>query len=190
MSAIVILCFLGASCGSDDPDTADTTPTTRRGHHRYPVVDGDVTVFAAASLTAAFTDIGDAFMAANPDAERRVELRRVVGPRRPDRRRSPGRRVRLGRPEQHDQGDRCRPERVRAGGVRDEHRRDHRRSRQPGGHHRGGGPRRPGPDRRPMRARGAVRQVRGADLRERRRHGDSEVARGQRQGGRHQGDVG
>jgi molybdate transport system substrate-binding protein len=30
---------------------------------------GDVTVFAAASLTAAFTEIGDAFTAANPDAD-------------------------------------------------------------------------------------------------------------------------
>ena len=33
-----------------------------------PAVTGDVTVFAAASLTAAFTEIGDAFMVENPDA--------------------------------------------------------------------------------------------------------------------------
>jgi molybdate transport system substrate-binding protein len=33
-----------------------------------PAVSGDVTVFAAASLTAAFTEIGDAFEVANPDA--------------------------------------------------------------------------------------------------------------------------
>ena len=31
--------------------------------------DGDVTVFAAASLTAAFTEVGDAFTSANPDVE-------------------------------------------------------------------------------------------------------------------------
>lgn len=31
--------------------------------------DTDITVFAAASLTAAFTELGDAFTAANPDAE-------------------------------------------------------------------------------------------------------------------------
>jgi molybdate transport system substrate-binding protein len=33
-----------------------------------PAVEGDITVFAAASLTESFTDIGEAFSAANPDA--------------------------------------------------------------------------------------------------------------------------
>lgn len=46
-----MLGFLGASCGSDDA-----------------AAPGDVTVFAAASLTAAFTEIGDAFMVEHPDA--------------------------------------------------------------------------------------------------------------------------
>ena len=45
--------LIGASCGSDDAATTS---------------EGDITVFAAASLTAAFTEIGDAFTAANPDA--------------------------------------------------------------------------------------------------------------------------
>jgi molybdate transport system substrate-binding protein len=45
-----------ASCGSDGAARDDTAPA-------------DITVFAAASLTAAFTELGDAFAAANPGAE-------------------------------------------------------------------------------------------------------------------------
>jgi molybdate transport system substrate-binding protein len=52
--ALALLAMLGTSCGSEDSDSSTS---------------GDVTVFAAASLTAAFTDIGEAFMAANPDAK-------------------------------------------------------------------------------------------------------------------------
>jgi len=52
ISAAALLGCFGASCAADEPDEA---------------VSGDVTVFAAASLTAVFTEIGDAFMAANPD---------------------------------------------------------------------------------------------------------------------------
>jgi molybdate transport system substrate-binding protein len=54
-AALAVLGLVASGCGSDDSDTAAT--------------NGDVTVFAAASLTAAFTEIGDAFMAANPDAK-------------------------------------------------------------------------------------------------------------------------
>jgi molybdate transport system substrate-binding protein len=54
VAAGALLALLGASCGSDDTDgTAGS---------------GDITVFAAASLTAAFTEIGDAFMTEHPDA--------------------------------------------------------------------------------------------------------------------------
>jgi len=51
---LIATAALGAfvSCGGDDDDTS-----------------GDVTVFAAASLTDVFTEIGDAFTTANPDAE-------------------------------------------------------------------------------------------------------------------------
>jgi molybdate transport system substrate-binding protein len=56
LSAVAILAILSA-CGDDDDDAASSTG-----------VSGDVTVFAAASLTDAFTEIGDAFMTANPDA--------------------------------------------------------------------------------------------------------------------------
>ena len=66
-----LVCFLAvlgvllASCGSDDDgsDSATAAP-----------VSGDVTVFAAASLTDAFTEIGDAFMAEYPDVEVRFNF--------------------------------------------------------------------------------------------------------------------
>lgn len=51
--------FVGASCADDSESTSTTVPT----------VSGDVTVFAAASLTAAFTEIGDAFMVEFPEAK-------------------------------------------------------------------------------------------------------------------------
>ncbi len=54
---IVIGVVLAAvSCGSDDGGQRDAT-------------SANVTVFAASSLTAAFTELGDAFTAANPDVE-------------------------------------------------------------------------------------------------------------------------
>ncbi len=55
LSASVLLGFMVASCGDDSSDSS------ARG------TSGDVVVFAATSLTAAFTEIGDAFMAENPD---------------------------------------------------------------------------------------------------------------------------
>ena len=50
--ALVLLALVGASCGSDESESSPS---------------GGVTVFAAASLTAAFTEIGDAFMVENPE---------------------------------------------------------------------------------------------------------------------------
>lgn len=47
-----------SSCGSDDADSSSGSDD----------VSGDITVFAAASLTEAFTEIADDFKAANPDA--------------------------------------------------------------------------------------------------------------------------
>jgi len=92
--AAVALVALVSACGDDDSassstqaaatttttTTATTTiaPTTEAPattaapttvpDSTVPTVSGDVTVFAASSLTAAFTEIGDAFMTANPDA--------------------------------------------------------------------------------------------------------------------------
>jgi molybdate transport system substrate-binding protein len=67
-STIALVALLGASCGSDDgrsilrePGSADESEVSE-----VSVVSGAVTVFAAASLTAAFGDIGDAFMAEHP----------------------------------------------------------------------------------------------------------------------------
>ena len=54
--ACLVTVLATAACGSDGAAVDDTTPA-------------DVTVFAAASLTAAFTELGDAFMSANPGAE-------------------------------------------------------------------------------------------------------------------------
>ncbi len=54
ISAGALTSLLGASCGADGSGSA--------------TVSGAVTVFAAASLTAAFTDIGAAFMVDRPDA--------------------------------------------------------------------------------------------------------------------------
>jgi molybdate transport system substrate-binding protein len=61
--AFAVLALGAASCGGDDDGggPADTTTT--------PGVEGDITVFAAASLTGAFTEVGEAFTAANPDAK-------------------------------------------------------------------------------------------------------------------------
>jgi molybdate transport system substrate-binding protein len=48
--------LVAAACGSDSTTAPDST-------------SGDIVVFAASSLTGAFKEIGDAFMAANPDAK-------------------------------------------------------------------------------------------------------------------------
>jgi molybdate transport system substrate-binding protein len=80
-----VLALGAASCGSDDDGgaSADTTAaaatteapattaaaTTETPTTTTPGVEGDITVFAAASLTDAFTEVGEAFTAANPDAK-------------------------------------------------------------------------------------------------------------------------
>ena len=53
--------LVAAACGADDPADPTTTGVDAG-------VSGDVTVFAASSLTAAFTEIGEAFMTEYPDA--------------------------------------------------------------------------------------------------------------------------
>lgn len=75
--AIVVLA--GASCGGDDgagdepagsdtPAPSEAPGATEAAASEEPAVSGEVVVFAAASLTDAFTELGDAFTAANPDA--------------------------------------------------------------------------------------------------------------------------
>jgi molybdate transport system substrate-binding protein len=60
---LAILGLVSAACGSSASKTAATTTAT------VPAIKGDITVFAASSLTAAFNEVGTAFTAANPDAK-------------------------------------------------------------------------------------------------------------------------
>jgi molybdate transport system substrate-binding protein len=68
--AVVGLVVGIVACGDDDDASSDTTSadtTAASSDSTAAIEEGDVTVFAAASLTESFTEIGDAFMAANPD---------------------------------------------------------------------------------------------------------------------------
>src|SRR3954447_10741574 len=60
---VVALVGLIAACGSDNSGGSSAPVTTA------PAVKGDITVFAAASLTDSFKEIGDAFTKAYPDAK-------------------------------------------------------------------------------------------------------------------------
>jgi molybdate transport system substrate-binding protein len=63
IAATAVLGLLGAACSGGDDASASTSPATGGA-----AVSGGITVFAAASLTAAYTEIGEAFMTSNPDA--------------------------------------------------------------------------------------------------------------------------
>ncbi len=60
--------LVAASCGNDDAADAPVTTEEPETAAARPRATGEVVVFAAASLTGAFTDLGGAFTAANPDA--------------------------------------------------------------------------------------------------------------------------
>ena len=78
-AGVAVLGLVLTACGSDEEAAETTTeaaaptdapavtdaPTSTAA---MPMVEGDITVFAAASLTAAYTEIGDAFMVEHPDA--------------------------------------------------------------------------------------------------------------------------
>lgn len=78
--AIVAALVTGAACGDDDDDatptkapatspaTAVTSPTAAATPTSQPVT-GEITVFAASSLTDAFKEAGTAFQAKNPQAK-------------------------------------------------------------------------------------------------------------------------
>ena len=68
IASLVVLGFVGASCGSDDADAATTTVADTEPEVTVPVASGDIVVFAASSLTESFTEIAAAFKAENPDA--------------------------------------------------------------------------------------------------------------------------
>lgn len=57
--------LLIAACGGDDDDDADDSAATTEAAES--TLEGDITVFAAASLTDAFDEVGAAFGEANPD---------------------------------------------------------------------------------------------------------------------------
>ena len=94
VTAIAALGIVGASCGSDSAKTAATTPTTiattsapatteaaaateapttaaaaTTTTQAKPDVSGGITVFAASSLTAAYTEIANAFMTELPNSK-------------------------------------------------------------------------------------------------------------------------
>jgi len=80
---LTLLALVAAACGSDSNDSAGTTAapateapattapatTAAATTTTTPAVSGNITVFAAASLTDSFNAVGDAFTAANPDAK-------------------------------------------------------------------------------------------------------------------------
>ncbi len=68
ITSLVVLGFVGASCGSDGADAATTTAADTEPEITVPVASGDIVVFAASSLTESFTEIAAAFKAQNPDA--------------------------------------------------------------------------------------------------------------------------
>jgi molybdate transport system substrate-binding protein len=63
LAAVALLGLGTAACGSDGTVAPSTTSAD------FTTVSGEIVVFAASSLTDAFTEIGDAFTAANPDAK-------------------------------------------------------------------------------------------------------------------------
>ena len=72
----LVLALFAAACGDDDDssESGDDTTTTEASDESTTTaaaagVEGEITVFAAASLTESFTAVGDAFTAANPDAK-------------------------------------------------------------------------------------------------------------------------
>ncbi len=65
---LVVSALVLAACGGDE-DVVATAGGSHTGAAETSAVEGTVTVFAAASLTAAFEDLGAAFAEANPDAD-------------------------------------------------------------------------------------------------------------------------
>jgi molybdate transport system substrate-binding protein len=66
LAVVSVPALVFAACGDDDDDDAGSTTTDAPAEQS--TVEGDITVFAAASLTDAFTELGTTFEPANPDA--------------------------------------------------------------------------------------------------------------------------
>lgn len=72
VGTLAVVGLVAASCGSDEaadePPATGASDTTDASGTTVVATSGEVVVFAAASLTDAFTELGDAFGVANPDA--------------------------------------------------------------------------------------------------------------------------
>ncbi len=67
--SVCLVLALGAACGDDGgDDTSSDDAAADDAAADAPELDGTITVYAAASLTDAFEEVGDAFTEANPDA--------------------------------------------------------------------------------------------------------------------------
>jgi molybdate transport system substrate-binding protein len=67
LAALAVPCAL--ACGGDDDSTATRTASGSGSALTRPPLEGDITVFAAASLTEAFTRAGEVFGTANPQTK-------------------------------------------------------------------------------------------------------------------------
>ena len=190
-SACLVAVAVLSACGDSGETAAPAaTPAADPGDEGAAAVTGDVTVFAAASLTDTFTRLGEEFMAANPDATVVLSFAgssalatqiNEGGPRGRLRGREPGHHAdRRGRRWCGRRADR----------VRHEHAADRGPAGQPGRHHRAGGPHRAGADHRAVRGRGALRGRVGGRVRGRRPDARTGHARAGRQGGAQQGRAG
>lgn len=65
LAVVSVPALVFAACGDDDDDGASSSTTEASAEQ--PALEGDITVFAAASLTDAFTELGTAFESANQD---------------------------------------------------------------------------------------------------------------------------
>jgi molybdate transport system substrate-binding protein len=65
LAVVSVPALVFAACGDDDDDAGSTTTDAPA---EGSAVEGDITVFAAASLTDAFTELGTTFESENPDA--------------------------------------------------------------------------------------------------------------------------
>ena len=169
LSALAVVGLVAASCGGDDDELrrhdgggAATSgrrrrPRRRRSRRRSPATSP---VFAAASLTAAFNEIGDGVHRRQPGREVTFNFAGSSDLVDPDQRGRAGRRLRLGRPDQHDEAHRRRRQRAASRRSSPPTRWRSSSSRQPEGHHRRRRPGQPRPHRRDVRPRGAVRHVR------------------------------
>jgi len=68
IAVVALSGFVAAGCGRDSDADYTASSTTKQATTAVPAVTGNITVSAAASLTEAFTKIGEDFETANPDA--------------------------------------------------------------------------------------------------------------------------